>query len=75
VKTDFIKAKKDLSWRQARAAGGLLLRYEKGNITPLKKRILKSLLLSPGVTHRLIDQGIAYHVGRTSSLRLVEARS
>ena len=69
----FSKLKADLSWRQARLVGGLLLRYERGTITPVRKGILKSLLLNPGVTHRLIDQGVAYHFGRTNRSRLVES--
>ena len=62
-----------ISWRRARVAGGLLLRYENGTITPARKKILKSIVSIPGVSNRLIDQGVAYHVGRKNRLRLVKA--
>lgn len=66
-----MKSKGDYFWRSSRVAAGLLLRYEQGRLSSERIQSLKKLLRRPGVTERLIDQGIAFYEAKSRKRRLV----
>jgi hypothetical protein len=52
----------DPCWQKARIAARILVRARTRSLTPRDRRLARWLANDPGVTNRLIEQGVAYIV-------------
>jgi hypothetical protein len=57
-----MSAQLDPCWQKARIAARILVRARTRPLTPRDRRLARWLATQPGVTNRLIEQGVAYVV-------------
>lgn len=69
-----LEPRPDRFWKKSRIAARILLKQQCRPLNARDRRLARELVEDPGVTNRLIDQGISFLTARKNGYRLLGRR-